>query len=121
MKTTLCLVSLLCVGSLGPLMAAEPEAKPPTVFKSLDTDRDGRISLKEFTAPAAKQQAKEGTKATAPAAKPAGGDGIVSPASTIEGRYTSEVFRILDVDHDQFLSPAEYEALHSSAHNISQP
>lgn len=121
MKTTLCLVSLLLLGSTGPVMAAQPEAKPPTNFKSLDADGDGRISLKEFTAPAAKQRAKEGAKPAPSADKPAAGDDIVSPANTTEGRYTPEVFRVLDVDHDQYLSRAELEALFSSAHNISQP
>ena len=123
MKTTLCLLALLLAGSTGSLMAAESKAKPTTDFKSLDTDRDGRISLQEFTTPAAKERAKEGAKGTAPTDKdqPAGGDGIVSPTSTVQGRYTPEVFRILDVDHDQFLSPTELEALVSSAHKISQP
>lgn len=101
-------------------MAAESGTKLPTNFKSLDIDRDGRVSLKEFTAPGTKRQPKEATKATPPADKPAG-DGIVSPANTVGGRYTPEVFRVLDIDHDQFLSPAELEALFTSAHNISQP
>jgi hypothetical protein len=107
--------------------AADPEApaasdKPPTDFRSLDTDSDGRISIDEFTAPAVKHRAaippKPGEEGKAVDASK---DGILSPADSIEGRYSPEVFMLLDVNHDKYVSPEELAALFTSAHNISQP
>ena len=109
-------------------------AKPPADFKSLDTDGDGRISLAEFTAPA-RQQREEVAKAMGPTGSTSNdpgsassdpgvvheSDGILSSTDTIEGRYSPEVFRQLDVNHDAYVSPAELEVLFTSAHNISQP
>ena len=109
--------------------AVEPDApsaapKAPTDFVSLDTDGDGRISLAEFTAPAAKlrdaMQPPPAKKAVT-AEGDASHDGILSAADSIEGRYSPVVFKQLDIDHDDYLSPTELEALFASAHNISQP
>jgi EF hand len=103
---------------------APAPAKPPTDFKSLDTDGDGRISLAEFTAPAEKLREARRAKGKAQSKEGAGDatrDGILSPADSVEGRYSPEVFKQLDINHDNFVSPAELEALFTNAHNISQP
>jgi hypothetical protein len=99
-------------------------AGDPLGFENLDADGDGRLVLSEFTAPAAKQRKAESVDKNPRAT--AGGDSAVAggvniPAETLESRYSPEVFKILDVNHDDALSPAELEALRTNAHNISQP
>lgn len=105
-----------------PMSSAEPRR---TDFKSLDGDGDGRLSLDEFTAPAAVHRAGKQVQASA-AGTPSGPDPLpperaLSLGDSIEGRYSPEVFKNLDIDHDSFVSPQEWEALVTSAHNISQP
>ena len=117
---------VLLSGALIHLSATEDvdsAPKQPTDFKSFDTDGDGRISLAEFTAPAERHRAANRAKGKE---KPksendVSHDGVLSPADTIEGRYSPEVFKQLDINHDNFITPPELEALFGSAHNISQP
>jgi len=116
----------LALAALGAESSEEipASAKPPTDFKSLDTDGDGRISLDEFTAPAEKyREATRQEVSGVPKEPPSvgGPGGSISAGSSIEDRFSPEVFRQLDVNHDDYLSPAELEALFNSAHAISQP
>lgn len=91
-------------------------------FKRLDVDHDGRISLNEFVAPATAEKKAESAKAKATDAKSESGDaGVLTSTSTVQGRYSPEVFKQLDINHDAFLSAAELDALTGSAHPISQP
>ena len=118
------LLSLVAGTWLGAKESPPAPAKPPTDFKSLDTNGDDRISLAEFTAPAEKlRAARQGKAKDRPkdAAADATHDGILSPADSVEGRYSPEVFKLLDINHDNFISPAELVALFTNAHNISQP
>ena len=58
-----------------------------------------------------------------PAAKPepaSPGAGILTSTDTRAGKYTAEVFEILDINHDKSLTQAELDAL-IPAHHISQP
>lgn len=104
---------------------ATTSAQPAADFKSLDADGDGRLSVDEFTAPAAVHRAaKQGRVAAAGTASgpdPLPQAGVPAVGDSIEGRYSPEVFKNLDIDHDRFVSPQEFAVLGSSAHNISQP
>jgi EF hand len=60
-------------------------------------------------------------KEPAATSEPASSDaGIPTSTDTRAGRYTADVFEILDINHDKFLSQAELDALFG-AHPISQP
>ncbi|HEX2862498.1 MAG TPA: hypothetical protein VHN79_12705 [Lacunisphaera sp.] len=94
-------------------------------FKRMDLDADGRISLAEFTAGRDTAPAATGTQpgGVASAGSPttaAPPNDILSSAAAAEGR-SPEVFRNLDVNHDNHLSRAELDALYGNAHNLSQP
>jgi len=104
---------------------ASASAQPVADFKSLDADGDGRLSVDEFTAPGAVHRVAKQARVAA-AGTPSGPDPLpqeeaVTLGDSIEGRYSPEVFANLDIDHDRFVSPKEFEALATSAHNISQP
>jgi hypothetical protein len=116
--------------------ANNPRNRPSVVdgpgahgFSTLDTDRDGRISMSEFASPSAAW-----LRAGTPGAGAGGGnDSVTSPPSTTPGSQdgggrstapgasgnlgtphsaanNARLFEQLDMDHDGFLSPAEVAA-----------
>jgi hypothetical protein len=120
----------------------------PALFKLLDTDKDGRISRAEFAAYGKTADTSTGSEKTSPGGDktqarrikdnppdhkaeadhpaaavpkpPSPGPSILPSASTRASRFTAEVFEILDIDHDKFLTQKELDAL-IGAHQISQP
>ena len=94
--------------------------------KSLPVDQARSDSPKGSTprnAGALSDLAKTAHSDDRPAALPkpvSPGAGILSSTNTRAGKYTAEVFEILDINHDKFLTQAELDAL-IPAHQISQP
>jgi hypothetical protein len=84
-------------------------------FAQIDSDTDGRISLTEFT-----QLSSTGSTTSGSSVATAGRSDSTTGV-TSGSLYTPEQFRLLDSDHDGYLTRAELNASSNNMNNPSTP